>query len=340
MKQRILYLDLLRAWAIPCVVLLHCLNPIIVHAGYYGSTSWNLSLFANEWTRCGVPLFLMISGCLMLSDERTSDVLGFYKKRLPRLLIPLLTWHTVYYFYFALRDGGELSIRNYLGGLFNNGSAYHMWFVYSLLGIYLITPFLKRIVDGCSMKQLGILLLILMFPGTLRPLWNIATGFYVYLFDPLMECYLGYYLFGYMLSKIRITPLLRVLYAIGGVGGFLLGFFGNLKNCSSEGVTYLFNGGYTLNHYLLAGALFLLARDLTENRTAPAWLTKSAAVLSDTAFGVYWIHILLLETFQRLITPDAAPIIPCALNFLAVMVSAELIMFCISKVKPLKKLLM
>ena len=259
-RPRLFYLALLRVWAIIAVVLLHAITPILSHVGYFGSRSWYTSVFLNEFARTGVPLFLMISGSLLLSDKRSTDLPRFYKKRLPRLLIPLLCWHTIYYIYYACTGAAEAGVSSYFSQLFGSGSAYHMWFVYSLLGIYLITPFLKRIADSCSPKALCVLLLILLFPGTLRPLWNMTTGFYVFLFDPLMECYLGYFLAGYLLANIRITRLVRVLYPLCGIGGFLLGFVGNLRASSAEALSYPFNGGYTLNHYLLAGALFLLAR--------------------------------------------------------------------------------
>ncbi|MBE6612471.1 MAG: hypothetical protein E7632_08260, partial [Ruminococcaceae bacterium] len=319
MKQRIFYLDLLRAWAIPCVVMLHCITPILANQGFYGSTSWHLAVALNEFCRTGVPLFLMISGALLLSDERSADIGYFYKKRLPRLIFPLLVWHTVYYLAYTFNSGGSFSLRDLLAGLTNNGSAYHMWFVYSLLGIYLITPFLRRITESCSMKALGVLLLILLFPGTLRPLWNVTVGHYIYLFDPLMECYLGYFLFGYLLTRVKLTKLLRILAIVCGIGGFLMGFLASELSSTAEALRYPFNGGYELNHYLLAGAIFFLLRDLTEGREIPAFPTKLAAVLSDTAFGVYWIHVLLLELAQRYLVPDASPILLAGLHFVAVM---------------------
>ena len=110
MNKRYPYLDLLRCLAIFFVVVLHVMTPVLTNQGLYGSTSWYVCLFQNSLNRAGVPLFLMISGYLMLRDARTLAVGRFYKKRLPRLLLPLAVWNGIYYIAHALR-AGRLSAR-------------------------------------------------------------------------------------------------------------------------------------------------------------------------------------------------------------------------------------
>lgn len=339
MTKRIFYLDLLRVWAIAAVVLLHCVVPTLTSASLYGTESWYAALVLNELARAGVPLFLMISGALLLADPRTADVGAFYKKRLPRITLPLLVWHTVYYIAHAATDG-TWSVRAYFTELFANGSEYHMWFVYSLIGIYLLAPFLKRITDACTQKQTTVLLLIAAFPGTLRPLWNLCTGSSVYLFDPLLEPYLAYFLLGYLLSRVRLTGRGRWLAAACAVFGLALGIFGNLNSCGVGKLDFPFNGGYMLNHFLLAGALFVLARALTEERNVPTRLSAVTARLSDTSFGVYWIHVLLIACAQRWLVLSVSPIVLIAVWFVAVLAAAWTVMLALSLVRPLKKWIM
>ncbi len=340
MKKRIFYLDLLRVWAILSVVLLHCIMPILTRGDLYSRTSWYISLVLNEICRAGVPLFLMISGALLLGDARSAEIGTFYKKRLPRLLVPLFVWHTLYYILHAVfRDGGW-GVRSYFSSLFGSGSAYHMWFVYALLGIYLITPFLKRITDGCTIGQLALLLAIVSFPGAIRPLWNMTADASVYLFDPLMEPYLAYFLLGYLLSRIRLAGWMLPVSLLFAAGGLSLGIFGNLSVCTPETMELPFNGGYMLNHLLLAGAIFLLARLLTENIRIYKTAVAACARLSDTSFGVYWIHVLLLGAARELLSLHVGPLVQGVLYFAAVTVSAWALMIPLSYVKPLKKWIM
>ena len=75
-----------------------------------------------------------------------------------------------------------------------------MWFVYTMMGIYLAAPFLKRITDACTGRQLSLLLLLIIFPTSIRPLLNTVLPVYIYLFDPILEGYLGFFLMGYLLG--------------------------------------------------------------------------------------------------------------------------------------------
>ena len=184
----------------------------------------------------------------------------------------------------------------YLRQLLNNGSSYHFWFVYTLLGIYLIAPFLKRMVDAAGVREQLILLAIVLFPGAIRPWLNMAGPIYIFLFDPLMESYLGYFLLGYLLGSQRLSKKVRAGIYLGGVAGFLIGSVGNLVTASPERIPLPFNMAYGLNHYLVAGAIFVLVRTFFETHEAGlARLTKPLASLSGLVFGVYWVHVIALD---------------------------------------------
>ena len=132
----------------------------------------------------------------------------FYKKRLSRILIPLVIWNAVYCVHY------HKDVATYFAESINQGCAYHLWFLYLILGIYLLTPFLKQIVDHCTRSQLWWLLALICFAGTLRPLFNLATPFYLYLFPPMMEGYIGYFLFGYLLGTAPSAGKKEPLFAL------------------------------------------------------------------------------------------------------------------------------
>ncbi|MDE6107433.1 MAG: acyltransferase family protein [Oscillospiraceae bacterium] len=341
MNKRYAYLDFLRCLAIFFVVILHVMSPVLTNTGLYGSTSWYICLFQNSLNRAGVPLFLMISGFLMLRDERTRDVGGFYKKRLPRLLLPLAVWNGIYYVVYALRDGEPLNPVTYLRQLLNNGSAYHFWFVYTLLGIYLIAPFLKRIVDAAGVKEQIILLLIVMFPGAIRPWLNMAGPIYIFLFDPLMESYLGYFLLGYLLGSQSLSKKLRVGVYLGGVAGFLIGSVGNLVTASPEGIPVPFNMAYGMNHYLCAGAIFVLVKTFFEKHEAGLTrLDKPLAALSGLVFGVYWVHVAVLELVSRFLPGGTSLALLLVEESVLTLVFSVGIAWVISKIPGVRKCLM
>ena len=341
MKRRIAYLDFLRCLAIGLVIVLHVMVPFVGNVGLYGKTSWFFCLAMNTLNRTGVPLFFMISGYLHLNSGGSVDVGRFYRRNIPKLLVPLCVWTLIYSLYSAWHGGTGFRVADYLAALLNNGSAYHMWFVYTMLGMYLLIPFLKRIVDGCTRKQLWLLLGIVLFPTTLRPMVNVSLPVYLYLFEPLVEGYVGYLLFGYLLATAKLSRRARLLVYAGGVFGYGWGTFGNLLTASAESIPLPFNLGYSVNHYLCAGAIFVFVRAVFERHEsflAPAGPVLAGA--SDLVFGVYWVHVLVLSVVNDVVLADLTVMELVAVQTVLTAVVSFGFAWVVSKVPGLRRALM
>lgn len=305
MKERIVYLDFLRCLAIFFVIVLHSIATIIVNPAFYQCPSWYLCMIIDPFNRTGVPLFFVISGYLLLSSPKTERVWDFYKHNIPKLAVPLTTWSLIYYFAEVIYTRQTIDIHDFLSRFFDQGISVHMWFIYSLLGIYLLCPFFKRIVDHCSFKQLMILLGIILFPTTIRPILNSVLPFDVYLFSPLMEGLIGYFLLGYLLGQMNFQKHARILVYLGGIIGYVVCLLGNLSAASSQAISLPMDGGYMLNHYLLAAGIFIFFRTLFEMHSVQfAKCSKSLAKLSNLVFSVYWVHVLVLYVIDNLMPSD------------------------------------
>ena len=115
-----------------------------------------------------------------------------------------------------------------------------------------------------------------------------------------MEGYLGYFLLGYWLGGRKLTPKARRLLYILGAAAYLIAFLGNLRQASPQSIPLPFNGGYRLHHYFTAAAVFVLVRTFFENHAkVEAALSPPLAWLSNRVFGIYWVHVLVLETVTR-----------------------------------------
>lgn len=294
-KERVLYLDFLRCLAIFFVIVLHSIATIIVNPAFYQCPSWYLCMIIDPFNRTGVPLFFMISGYLLLSSPKTERVWDFYKHNIPKLAVPLTTWSLIYYFAEVIYTQKPIDIYDFLSRFFDQGISFHMWFIYFLLGIYLLCPFLKHIVDYSSFKQLMVLLGIILFPTTIRPILNSVLPFDIYLFAPLMEGLIGYFLLGYLLGQMNFNKCTRVLVYLGGIIGYVVCLLGNLSAASLQAISLPMDGGYMLNHYLLAASIFVFFRALFEiHLDRVTRFSNILAKLSDLVFGVYWIHVLIL----------------------------------------------
>ena len=296
MKKRIPYLDFLRCLAICFVVVLHSIASTLVNTEFYQCNTWYLCMLVDPFDRTGVPLFFMISGFLLLSRSSTERIWNFYRHNIPKLVIPLTAWSLIYYAAEVVYGQHPIEVDQFLSRFLNQGVSYHMWFIYTLAGIYLLCPFLKRIVDHCTARQLVLLLGIILFPTTLRPILNQILPVSLYFFNSLMEGYLGYFLLGYILGREEFQKKARILIYLGGMVGYVACLLGNLAQASPEGISLPMNGGYMLNHYLLASSLFVFSRTFFKiHANKVEKLSNLLEKASNLAFGVYWIHVLILD---------------------------------------------
>jgi len=328
-KTQIPYLHVLRIIAILMVIMLHCVSLYISVPRYYGTTSWYAYLLLNAVSRGGVPLFFMISGYLLLSDSSSLDFKSFYSKRLPRILIPLVIWNIIYYAFHCIFMAEELSVSRFLSKFLNNGAGEHLWYIYTLAGIYLLTPFLKRIVDSCSMKALWLLFALITFCTTVRPIINQIPTIEVFFFDPLLNGYVGFFLLGYLLGKTDFSGLQTALFSVLGLVGIVVCMIFNDMASSEKAINLVYNSGYNICFYAIAVAIFCLAKKLNIKST------KALEHFSKITFAMYLVHLGVMQLIHGHFIIDAPPVL-CTFYLFALTVPISYVMsVVISKIKYL-----
>lgn len=336
MNKRIPYLDYLRGFAIIMVLALHCISDYMVRADLFGSVSWYAYLVLNALARTGVPIFLMISGCLILSSEKTDDFAVFYKKRLLHLAIPLVFWNIAYFIFKSVFGSAGFDVRLLLADLINCGTEYHLWYLYTLIGIYLFAPFLRLIVKNCTIKQLCGLLALMLLCSSIRPFINTVTpeGVYVFLFEPMFNGYVALFLMGYILSKVEYSPKMVVIFASVALFGFAGSLILNHVSSSPEAVIFPANGGYSLCHYALAAGIFVLFKFIFAKKTL---LYPIVSNLSKCSFGIYLVHVAVIKGILSFIMIDASPIVSSAYIFAVSLPISWAMSYIIGKIKYLNK---
>ncbi len=158
-EQRVVWVDWMRVIACFMVLLVHATEPF--YLGGDGSqirtasdAFW--SSFFDSFVRACVPLFIVASSYLQFPLHYSSG--EFFRRRTVRVLVPFLLWSAVY----ALA-WGEPS-ENFQNLLLNfNYSAGHLWFVYMLIGVYLLMPLLSPWAERVSKRELQVYLAIFVF---------------------------------------------------------------------------------------------------------------------------------------------------------------------------------
>jgi surface polysaccharide O-acyltransferase-like enzyme len=151
-----IWLDNARIAAIFAVVWLHVAAAVVTKSEL-GSVNWWVGNGYDAMVRWCVPVFVMISGALLLDPARKESLSDFYQKRMARIVWPILFW-TVFFLLFSLLKGkikGEpLSLMDLLAKLSSGRPYYHMWFLFMILFLYLFTPFFRMVVASCSRREL------------------------------------------------------------------------------------------------------------------------------------------------------------------------------------------
>ena len=140
--ERVISYDIIRSVAIFFVICIHSLGlvndalPMEISIGQAHVTNALMGIVYS-----GVPLFVMLSGALLLGKE---EPLGtFFQRRLARVLMPFLLWS---FFVYAILywQKGERSIIgcvcSYATKSLTEGVYGIYWYIYMLLGLYAITP--------------------------------------------------------------------------------------------------------------------------------------------------------------------------------------------------------
>lgn len=323
--NREIWLDFLRVTACFLVMTVHATEPFYLGGDgtlvLSAADAFWVSLFEGI-ARCCVPLFVIASGYLQLPLKY--DTWTFFRRRFVRVVVPMVLWTLVY----ALVYGSPVA--NIKGLLLNfNYAAGHLWFVYMLLGLYLIMPLLSPWLEKVSRRELGVYLglwaLTLCIPfvreyagglapmiyakdglpaPALFPLWGEASwnpfGLFYY-----MSGFVGYMLLGVYIK--RFVPTGRLVRTVGWtlfLLGFILVCFGFMQRIVSggsfpvEGSVELAVAWETAIAFCgLPVALTALGLTLVFRSGAgasSAFYRHIVLPLSTAGYGMYLMHMLVL----------------------------------------------
>lgn len=342
-RQHYAYLDVLRCAAIYLVIGLHCIGDMLENKELFATPTWWAMDLVSGVVRMGVPLFFMISGYLHLTDPRTDNVLEFYRRRLGKLITPFLVWDLIYFLHKCFTEEGwtinELGFVRELTGL---GSQYHLWFVYQMAALYLLMPFLKKMIDHSSEKELLIFLGVILLQPTIFRLLNVVQTLAVFgPFLAIVEGYAGFLLVGYLLGTKELSPRARQWIYFLGVVGLAGGAWANFARSKSTNIRLYGNEGYFITHYMTSSACFVLAKQTAEK--LPGWLKGAAGKLSGLTFGIYFAHVLAMDLVRAFLNQAGLLLSPApeaAVVFLSASVITTVFIWLVSHIPGLRKLLM
>ncbi len=296
-REHVWCFDYLRSIALFFVIFMHvAAGPIRIGI----STGWYVLDLCVSVAFTAVPLFFMMSGYLLITDERTADVSFLLKSRLPKLVVTLAAWTVIAAAWSSLITEHDMSLftSNLVDSL-HKPAWVHLWYMYTLIGLYLISPMLYAAIHGMNdagRKYLLALVIIICLhgfiyaavPGIMRPDAQLEFANDLKFFGGHITSFiLGYYL-GMM--KKRINNALLILAALLDTAFITLGTWH--ETLSSGEYSGLFQSQSSGPEIFLAACIFIFFK---QNFNRDSRLRRAVSPLVSLSLGIYLIHNFLLS---------------------------------------------
>lgn len=319
--------DLIKFVAMCMVVMIHVVAMTLINEEP-SEKGWYIANIVDSFCRVAPPLFFMISGAFLLS--KSEPILDFFRKRASKLLVPFVFWSG---FYLALRllFGVYLfDIRTLLHDLFFGAIYYHLWFLNTIIVIYIVTPLMRNFVSKRSHASKVIVSIALFAPS-----WFLCYYFKTDSYITNTLAYIGYFLLGYLLYEQK--EKVKNIYLFAFVTYVVISTFTAVSTYELSNLEGGFNGyyyGYSTINVLLASVtcyIFLLGVKIA--REAESYLS----ILSACGLGIYLIHPIFIRLFG-VETGSLGTIFQYFVTFVAVFASSFVVVFIIRKNRLLAKL--
>lgn len=176
-----------------------------------------------------------------------------------------------------------------------------MWFVFLILGFYLLLPIVRKICENKVVLEyyLGLWVLIaFIVPITASFLKLDWINTWIYKLNMnLLIGYLGYFLLGYYLKKYPLSKKIQVLVYIGGVVGFLYTVTGTILQSYIKDIycESFFSPG-SWNVFLYVTAIFTFFANRNQINFGYSFVGKTARY----SFVIYMIHPFFLEKLNMI----------------------------------------
>jgi surface polysaccharide O-acyltransferase-like enzyme len=298
---RVLWINNAKIFSAFIVVFLHESANTISGFQNINSANWWIANTFDSISRWCIPIFVMISGMLLLDPTKDEPILVFYRKRVSRIFIPLVFW-TVFFLLF--RYFGEYFVKGTypsVGILANSVLAgepyFHMWYLYMIIGLYLFTPVFRSVVRQLSDNRLWFLC------GVLITI-SMASTFYISYYTNVslpatfkFVFYIPYFFAGYLINKTRFNPPSWVLYITFILSAVLtgLGYHSSQLNGTYSSSNYFYNYLSITVVPMSISVIFLLKRF-----TIPILNSAISNKLALLSFGIYLIHPIILDSLPIL----------------------------------------
>lgn len=276
--------DLMRVMAIFLVIVQH-LCPSYYDSSALNQLSVNIIVSVTDWC---VPILVMISGYFFLDPEKKFSIDHFFRNNVLRICTALVFWSIVYGLMHYLSTPQSWTISSILGPIvWKRLPWYHLWFVYMLLGLYLLVPILRVYVKHATRLNVGYFVL-LCFIVSMIEYWNVFFP-HLHFSIPQLSGFIGYFVLGHYLSRCTFDKKSILRLYVGALLACVIVIVINVVNQVPPHTYPSFTSPFSM---ILSAAVFLLCINIRLNSIG---LVRFINYLAFLSFGIYLIHDIFIQ---------------------------------------------
>lgn len=291
---------------------LACIGVVILHTfetGYTSDANFVFEVLIRAIAYCAVPVFFMITGATLIDYRERYDTKTFFKKRLLKVIIPLIIWSIIYFiinFFKGKFSINDLSFKFVFEYFFLVKTNPIFWFFVVIIGIYLAIPVISLIPQESRRKAfLYIIIITFVFNQFLPDLFYHLNLNYNYdlKFPLTYSGWISFIFIGYYIDKYEIVKKHRVIIYVLGIIGFLTMvvptiFISYHKNESCS----WFDEYYDAPCVLYSASVFLFFKSKINNNQIVTKIMPFFNFVAPTTLGIYVLHIAIRDFLRYFYT--------------------------------------
>lgn len=350
-KSKLLHLEIMRIFAVYFVIFNHTSGSGYMLFTHVTPGSWRywVYLILSIFCKVSVPLFLMISGALLLKkDPERLDFL--FRKRILKMCILLFVVSLLYYLRdMMLTPDSSYGIRNFFKTIYSDTTSRHLWYLYMYLAFLFILPFLQALVKNLK-DEYFVYMILISFATSCVTLMELVlfhnhvtlnTHFsFTWVPDIILYPCVGYYMENRLEITKKNTALLGALnIACLACSAFWTYYY--MVHPSSDlkvGVATFHKRFVLIN----AISMFMLIKYLSQYLQITPRISKFLLSMGSCTFGIYLIHKAVMASryhnvvmdFLKRIIPGR--MLPCLVFCLVVLLISYLLTLILKKIPIIK----
>lgn len=291
---------------------LACIGVVILHTfetGYTSDANFVFEVLIRAIAYCAVPVFFMITGATLIDYRERYDTKTFFKKRLLKVIIPLIIWSIIYFiinFFKGKFSINDLSFKFVFEYFFLVKTNPIFWFFVVIIGIYLAIPVISLIPQETRRKAFLYIIIITFVFNQFLPdlLYHLNLNYNYDLKFPLTYSgWISFIFIGYYIDKYEIVKKYRMIIYVLGIIGFLTMvvptiFISYHKNESCS----WFDEYYDAPCVLYSASIFLFFKSKINNNQIVTKIMPFFNFVAPTTLGIYVLHIAIRDFLRYFYT--------------------------------------